>query len=140
MTYFVDIDDYKRKNKIDLKIVGKVVHGKKIGRLIEFPTANIKYNTNQTLPTPGVYAVKVVKNDSIYHGMMNIGMKPTFDDKSITLEVHIFDFDGDIYGEDIEIVFLKRVRDQIKFSSLEELKKQLQIDKYNVLLFLDTIK
>jgi riboflavin kinase/FMN adenylyltransferase len=140
MANFADIDDYKRKNKIDLKIVGKVVHGKKLGRLIDFPTANVLISEPLIIPLPGVYAVKVVHDNQSYFGMMNLGSKPTFDDESVTFEVHMFDFQDDIYGEQIEVAFLKRMRDQKRFESLDDLKNQLVIDKYNVLLFLDTIK
>ena len=140
MTYFVDIDDYKKLNHKEIIIKGKVVHGNKIGRLIEFPTANIMSTHFDILPISGVYAVKVIHKSQHYFGMMNLGTKPTLDDSSLSLEVHIFDFIYDIYGDEVEIVFFKRIRDQKKFQSLDELKNQLQIDKYNVLLYLDSIK
>lgn len=139
MINFIDIDDYRESNKHDCVLKGKVIHGKKIGRLIDFPTANISQLNNSFIPIPGVYAVKVLQNNKIFFGMMNIGKKPTFNDENITMEVHIFNFQSEIYGEEIEVHFLKRIRNQFKFNTIEELKEQLQEDKKNVLLYLQKI-
>ncbi|MDD2412768.1 MAG: riboflavin kinase [Bacteroidales bacterium] len=139
MTSFINIEDYKKNSKKDYAIKGEVVHGRKIGRLINFPTANILQSTTCPIPIPGVYAVRVIQNNRVFFGMMNVGNKPTFNDESITMEVHIFDFQSEIYGEEIEVHFLKRMRNQLKFNSVEELKEQLKEDEKNVLLYLNTM-
>nr|MBA3705842.1 riboflavin biosynthesis protein RibF [Bacteroidota bacterium] len=113
---------------------GKVVAGKKLGRTIGYPTANIFVEDKYKLiPADGVYAVKVKHQGSIFGGMLNIGNNPTVNGKDKTIEVNIFDFDKDIYGEEATIYFLERLRDEVKFNNLEELKKQLAKDKENAL-------
>jgi riboflavin kinase/FMN adenylyltransferase len=112
---------------------GTVVHGDKRGKKIGYPTANIKpQNEKKVLPKKGVYAVWVRYEETYYKGMMNIGERPTFDGNSITLEVHILDFDNDIYGKDVQLQFVKRIRDEKQFSGLEELKNQLKMDERTV--------
>ncbi|MDD4575107.1 MAG: riboflavin kinase [Bacteroidales bacterium] len=138
MINFINIEDFKNNNKNNYSLKGKVIHGRKIGRLIDFPTANIIQSNDNLVPIPGVYAVKIIQNNQIFFGMMNVGNKPTFNDDNITMEVHIFDFQSEIYGEEIEVHFLKRMRNQLKFNTVEELKNQLQEDKKNVLLYLPT--
>lgn len=110
---------------------GTVVHGDKRGKLLGFPTANLRpQHPNKVIPLDGVYAVKVRINGDFYAGMMNIGTRPTFDDdEERTLEVNIFDFDRDIYGKNLQVRFLKRIRDEMKFSGKEELIAQLEKDK-----------
>ncbi len=111
-------------------INGKVVRGNGIGRKINFPTANIQINEpKKLLPKNGVYAVKVILNKKTYLGMLNIGYKPTIENKKKTIEVNIFKFSKDIYNNKISIVFIKRIRNEKKFKNLNELKKQLIIDK-----------
>lgn len=112
---------------------GTVVHGDKRGKKIGYPTANIKpQNEKKVLPKKGVYAVWVRYEETCYKGMMNIGERPTFDGNSITLEVHILDFSNDIYGKDVQLQFVKRIRDEKQFSGLEELKNQLKMDERTV--------
>jgi len=110
---------------------GTVIHGDKRGKKIGFPTANIKpEHPNKVIPKDGVYAVQVRYNGDFFGGMMNIGTRPTFeDDQKRTLEVNIFDFDQDIYGKTLQVRFLKRIRDELKFSGVDELIAQLQKDK-----------
>ncbi|WP_445456581.1 bifunctional riboflavin kinase/FAD synthetase [Flavobacterium sp. HNIBRBA15423] len=109
---------------------GLVIEGKKIGRTINFPTANIKIDEEYKLiPQNGVYIVSVEINKSTYFGMMNIGTNPTISDSSQSIEVHIFDFNQSIYNQNIKICFLERIRDEEKYTSLDELKKQLEKDK-----------
>lgn len=113
---------------------GNVVHGDKRGREIGFPTANLQPdNSAKIIPREGVYAVWVRVNRKFYPGMMNIGRKPTFDGKVTTLEVHIITFNEDIYGKDLQIQFVSRIRDEKKFESLDLLKMQLNSDRENVL-------
>ena len=109
---------------------GVVVKGKQLGRTIGFPTANITPSaTYKLIPKEGVYLVKVEVLDSTYYGMLNIGTNPTVAGTSQTIEVNILNFDTDIYDQEIKIYFLERVRDVVKFNSLDELKQQLHHDK-----------
>lgn len=108
-----------------------VIPGKKLGRTLGYPTANLKpEGVEKIMPAIGVYFVKVLVEDEQYYGMMNIGTNPTTDnDELIKPEVHIFDFNSDIYGKTIQLTFLKRLRDEKKFNGLEELKTALDTDK-----------
>lgn len=115
--------------KYELK--GKVVKGNQRGKEIGFPTANIELdNPHKLIPMRGVYFVEVDINNRNFYGMMNIGYRPTFNNSSeLILEVHIFYFREDIYGESIIIRFIDKLRDEKKFNSVAELKQQLEIDK-----------
>lgn len=112
---------------------GTVVPGQQLGRTIGFPTANIKPSVpGLLLPPAGVYAVEIVLPDgSVHRGMANIGTRPTVSgrDARATFEVNIFEFEGDLYGSTVEIRFLKRLRDERPFASLEALKEQLEADR-----------
>lgn len=109
---------------------GTVVHGSKRGKQIGYPTANIQPDhPNKVIPKNGVYAVKIRVEDHFYSGMMNIGIRPTFEGKEHTLEVHVFDFNQNIYGNSVQIRFIKRIRNEKQFDGVEELKQQLAIDK-----------
>lgn len=111
------------------RLNGTVIHGDKRGKKIGFPTANIKPEcSKKIIPKDGVYAVKVRVKDVWNKGMMNIGNRPTFNKKSKTLEVNLFDFDEDIYGEEVQIRFFHRIRNEKKFDGAEALKEQLQKD------------
>ena len=113
---------------------GVVIHGDERGRTIGFPTANLKpEHPNKIIPKKGVYAVKARVGDKWFGGMMNIGVRPTFEGSSNTLEVHIFDFDQMIYGQTIQIRFIKRLRDEQKFKTVGELVAQLEKDKESAL-------
>lgn len=113
------------------EIKGEVVVGKKLGRQLGYPTANIKTDDkNKLVPKVGVYFVTVTIDNKTYNGMMNIGHRPTVtNEKEIIPEVHILDFDEDIYGKIISVNFLERLRDEIKFDSIEKLILQLNADK-----------
>jgi riboflavin kinase/FMN adenylyltransferase len=115
-------------------IRGKVIDGFKNGRKIGFPTANIQPDdSDKLIPATGVYAVRVHWNKNWYNGMMNIGIRPTMDNGTkISLEVNILDFDTDIYNESLEIEFIRKIRDEIKFNSVDELIQQLQKDRQEV--------
>ena len=112
---------------------GTVVEGNKLGRTIGYPTANIRMNdTEKLMPGNGVYAVRVKRmnqNGTWMKGMMNIGVRPTVDGTRQTVEVNIFDFDADIYGETLRIEVICHLRGEQKFSGLDSLKAQLQKDK-----------
>ena len=109
---------------------GVVAHGDKRGRTIGFPTANIELNNDEKIvPGNGVYAVNVKVRNREYKGMMNIGVRPTVDGTRRTIEVNIFDFDEDIYGEAIRVSLKKFIRPEQKFSGLDALVAQLHKDK-----------
>lgn len=109
---------------------GYVIKGKQIGRTIGFPTANIQLGVDYKLiPQTGVYAVYVKIGDKRFKGMLNIGFRPTVAGSEKTIEVHLLDFNEDIYGEELEIQLVKRLRDETKFANLEELKAQITKDK-----------
>ena len=109
-------------------MIGKVVKGKGRGKNLGFPTANLEFPSSKLIPAPGVYAVWVYFKGKKFKGAMNIGTKPTFEDKELTVEVHIFDFKEEIYGETLEVEIIKRIREEKRFSSLEALKEQIQKD------------
>lgn len=109
---------------------GEVVHGDKIGRTIGYPTANLKsIDEEKIVPGDGIYAVNVAIKDKQYKGMMSIGFRPTVNGKTRVVEVNLFDFDKDIYGEIIRVYVVKYLRSEVKFNGLEELKLQLHQDK-----------
>jgi len=111
-------------------IEGRVIHGMKKGRTIGFPTANVEIQEQfKLLPADGVYVVKVILSDQRYFGMLNIGFKPTMQGTKRTIEVHLFNFDEDIYNEMILVEFIRSLRKEIKFNNLNQLKDQLTRDK-----------
>jgi len=114
---------------------GTVVQGAKRGRELGYPTANLKINDeNKQIPKNGIYAVEVIYGGEILRGMMSIGHNPTVNDTDETfIEVNIFNFDKDIYGEKLKIRFVEYIRDEVKFNSLEELTKKLDEDKQKTL-------
>ncbi|HSG68219.1 MAG TPA: riboflavin biosynthesis protein RibF, partial [Bacteroidales bacterium] len=114
----------------EYSITGKVVRGNRIGHKIGFPTANTELKDEYKLITAvGVYACRVEWNGKKYLGMGNIGYRPTIDHSDLTIEVHIFDFNEEIYGETITIYFVDRIRDEVKFDNLEALRLQLIKDQ-----------
>jgi len=117
---------------------GTVVEGQKLGRKIQFPTANIQASDpDKIIPGYGVYAVKITVMNQTFQGMLNIGSRPTVNNNADnrSIEVHIFDFESDIYGEPIELVFFKKLREEQKFSSIDALKNQLSKDKTDTIAF-----
>ncbi len=122
----------------EYSITGKVIKGKQLGRTIGYPTANIEINDNYKLiPAIGVYAVKIKYALNIYNGMLSIGKNPTVTENGpLTIEVNIFDFDLEIYHKQITVYFYKKLRDEEKYDSINQLKSQLAIDKENALKYL----
>ena len=108
-------------------VMGQVIEGTKRGHVLGFPTANLNI-TEELYPKPGVYAVNVEWHEQNWKGLANIGFNPTFDGKALTLEVHILSFNNEIYGDEIQVSFVKRIRDEIRFHSQEELIGQIQKD------------
>ncbi|MDX1770436.1 MAG: riboflavin biosynthesis protein RibF [Planococcaceae bacterium] len=114
------------------QIPGVVVHGDKRGRQIGFPTANIQAQEGSFIPANGVYAVKMLVQNEWIEGVCNVGFKPTFNNpehKKLTIEVHLFDFDKNIYGEEVFVDWFKRIRDEQKFDGIHALKEQIEKDK-----------
>lgn len=108
---------------------GKVVDGKKLGRTIGFPTANLEINKEKVIPKKGVYYTNVKINEKIFKGITSVGNNPTVNGQELTVETYILDFSNDIYGKEINIYFIDRIRDEIKFNNLNELIEQLKKDK-----------
>ena len=108
-------------------VSGIVVPGKKRGSILGIPTANIKPE-KELIPAQGVYAVISHLDEGRYRGVLNIGFNPTFSDADLSVEVYLLDFDGDIYGKKINILFIDRIRDEIKFENPELLVKQIRKD------------
>ena len=110
------------------QIKGTVVSGRnRGGKLLGFPTANLQLH-DELCPKLGIYAVTVESQGNIYKGVANIGYSPTFDDNELTVEVHLLDFCMDIYGQEIRVNFIQRIRDEIKFSSIDALSHQITQD------------
>ncbi|MFZ4581129.1 MAG: riboflavin biosynthesis protein RibF [Paludibacter sp.] len=111
--------------------VGKVIDGFKNGRKLGFPTANLQpIDSEKLIPTTGVYAVKVLIHNIYYSGMLNIGNRPTLENgHHRSIEVNIFDFEQDIYNQEIMLILIAKIRDEQKFNSLDELISQLKQDK-----------
>ena len=113
-------------------ISGKVIHGNKLAREIGFPTANIHMFHNRP-PLKGVFAVKLGGN----FGVANLGTRPTIGGISkLHLEVHLFNFSDDVYGQHVHVTFLKKIRDELKFNGIHELKKQIPIDIEKVKIYI----
>ncbi len=111
----------------EFSLMGRVRHGAKLGRQLGFPTANV-WLYRKTLPLQGVYAVEAITNDGRWHGVANIGSRPTVAGRVEQLEAHFFDFQGDLYGQQIEVVLKHKIRAEQKFASVDELQAQIQRD------------
>lgn len=110
-------------------VSGTVVHGKKLGRTIGYPTANIETDSIKLLPKKGAYIVEVFIEDKQYKGMLSVGTNPTVNGDKLTVEVYILDFEGDIYDEKITVKFRDFLHEEIKFEGLEKLIERLDEDK-----------
>lgn len=108
---------------------GKVIHGKKLGRTIGFPTANLEIDKSKCIPAKGVYYTNVSIKGKIFKGITSVGHNPTVNGKELTIETNILDFNEYIYGQTINVSFINKIREEIKFNGLEELVNQLKIDK-----------
>ena len=123
------LKDANKLLKRNWSIIGKVQKGKQLGKKLGFPTANLDIK-NYVLAKPGVYAVKVKKQKSSRYikGIANLGYRPTFNGKKILLEVHLFNFSGNLYNKYLTVEFLKFIRKEKKFKNVDQLKKQIKID------------
>ena len=124
--------DVKEASKMLSKpylIKGKVIHGKKLGRTIGFPTANLEFDSKIIIPDKGVYYTNVEYNNKTYKGITSVGYNPTVNGQQLTIETYILDFDDTIYGQELKVYFIERIREEIKFNSLDELVKQIKKDE-----------
>ena len=122
-------------------ITGIVISGKQLGRKLGFPTANIMIKEDYKLiPKDGVYVVKSIIDDQQVYGMMNIGTNPTVEGHKHSIEVHFFNFEKNVYSKTLKVAFLKRIRDELKFDSIEALKNQLIQDKLDSLRYIDSLQ
>jgi riboflavin kinase/FMN adenylyltransferase len=122
----------------DYFLTGTVIQGKQLGRTINFPTANLKIEENYKLiPKNGVYIVESIINEKTVFGMMNIGFNPTVDGQNQSIEIHYFDFNADLYNQEIRVSILQRIRSEQKFESVDLLKEQLEKDKKTALAYLN---
>ena len=122
----------------NFSIKGEVIYGKGIGRTLNFPTANLKLqNDYKLVPSKGVYVISSQFESEIIYGMMNIGYNPTFNNKEESIEIHFFNFNMNIYGKNISVELLIRLRDEKKFESSDELMTQLEIDKKKSINFIN---
>ncbi|OXA94884.1 bifunctional riboflavin kinase/FAD synthetase [Flavobacterium hercynium] len=121
-------------------LIGEVVKGKQLGRTIGFPTANINIEEDyKKIPKTGVYVAKAIVSGKEVFGMMNIGFNPTVNGEKQSIEVHLFDFDADIYGQQIEVSLLQYLREEQKFGSVELLTAQLHQDKKDAIAFINQL-
>jgi len=132
----LNIGDIREANRLlgyEYSITGKVIRGNRIGHQLGFPTANIETDDRfKLIAANGVYASRVEWNGRLYNGMSNIGIRPTINDNNFAVEVNIFGFDHEIYDECLTVYFVDRLRDEIRFNSLEELKQQIKTDGASV--------
>ncbi|OIQ18496.1 MAG: riboflavin biosynthesis protein RibF [Bacteriovorax sp. MedPE-SWde] len=128
----LDSGDIEKANSFlgrNFFVTGRVIKGEGRGRQIGVPTANLDYPEARKIPTKGVYVSKCTVGKNIWHSITNVGNNPTFNDtRKLFVETHIFDFDNDIYGEEIKVEFLHKLRDEAKFSGVNELIKQIKSD------------
>ena len=110
-------------------IKGKVVYGKQLGRTIGIPTANLEFDNKMVIPEKGVYYTNVKYNGNIFKGLTSVGYNPTVNGKELTIETHILNFNKMIYGEELKVYFVERIRDELKFDTLDELVKQIRRDE-----------
>lgn len=127
------LGEVEKANKMlsyNFYIEEKVIEGNKLGRTINFPTANFLYNKNIIQIPYGVYFVKVTVENKTYFGVLNFGIKPTIENSnhSPLCEVHILNFNQYIYNQKIKVEFIKKIRDEKKFDSIQDLKKQIALD------------
>lgn len=128
---YIKSGDIKSANKFlgrYYSIYSKVIHGRGVGSKIGYPTANILIESSHLIPRSGVYASLVNIDGATYKGATNIGNNPTFGDNNISVETFIFDFNQKIYGKYIELKFIERLRDQVRFNSIDDLINQMQKD------------
>jgi riboflavin kinase/FMN adenylyltransferase len=120
-----EVKNYLTRN---YSLIGQVINGDKRGRKLGFPTANLRPKVQYVIPKSGVYAVYVYTDGEKLKGIAHLGARPTFDQSEFAIEVHIFDFKGNIYDQDLEIEFIKRIRGEMSFDSKKSLINQIEMD------------
>jgi len=118
---------------------GKVIDGEKIGRKIGYPTANLELDNNFAILKPGVYITKTLLDGEFYYSVTNVGFNPTLKQSEFSVETYILDFDQSIYGKHIRVDFYKKIRDELKFKDVEELKEYIRWDVYNTKKFFNLL-
>jgi riboflavin kinase/FMN adenylyltransferase len=132
-----DVARFRVLTGVSYSIHGLVVHGNHLGRTLGFPTANLELPAGtQFLAAHGVYAVNVTAGGIRYNGMTNAGLRPTINGKTLTIEVNLFGFSGDLYGKTIRVQFIHRIREERKFANLDELVNQIKHDRETALQLL----
>lgn len=132
----VEHGDVEKANKYlgrDFSVEGTVVHGKKLGRKLGYPTANIFVAADKAVPAKGVYETLVELDGKLYKGATNVGTNPTVGDKTLRVESYVIDFDEELYGKKIKISFIRKLRNEMKFDSLEKLIEQMGEDVKNII-------
>ncbi|HZJ58375.1 MAG TPA: bifunctional riboflavin kinase/FAD synthetase [Clostridia bacterium] len=109
-------------------INGRVIYGYGRGKGLGFPTANLEFDVRKVIPKYGIYFTRVGVDGTSYWGMTNVGINPTFNNKGLFIETHVLNYDGNLYGTKFKIEFLKRIRDEIRFTNVEDLKEQITKD------------
>lgn len=115
------------------ELSGSVISGNQLGRTIGFPTANLLVDANKLIPALGVYEVTAAVRGQHFRAMLNIGFRPTIGGNAKSIEVHLIDFNEDIYNEMITLTFIRKIRDEFKFDSIDALQRQIEIDKQSIL-------
>ena len=123
-----NVADVKKYLGRNYSVTGKVIHGKKIGRKLGFPTINMKIDEDILIPKVGVYQSIVKIKDKFYIGATNIGYNPTIENSSFSVETYILNYEGNLYNRKIELFFIRRLRDEVKFNSVDELRIRLAKD------------
>lgn len=118
---------------------GKVIDGEKIGRKLGYPTANLELDSNFAILKPGVYITKTLVDDKYYYSVTNVGFNPTLKQSDFTVETYILNFNKSIYGKVIKVDFYKKIRDEIKFSGVYDLKEYIRWDVYNTKKYFDIL-
>jgi riboflavin kinase / FMN adenylyltransferase len=124
------------------EVPGIVVHGDKRGRTMGFPTANVQAMEGCYIPATGVYAVKILVQNEVFNGVCNVGYKPTFknsDEKRLSIEVHILNFEKNIYGEEVVVGWYKRIRSERKFDGMDALIQQIELDKQQAIRYFEQL-
>lgn len=133
-----EVSEANRFFGYDYYVRGRVVEGEKRGRKLGFPTINIDTDW-ELLPKPGVYATYIELPDGFHGSITNIGVRPTFGENRLTVETHVFDFNGDLYGKDVRVNFVARIRDEKRFASVDELVRRIKLDILDVKRVLDSL-
>lgn len=133
-----NIEEANRELGYPYAVNGIVIHGSKEGRKIGFPTANLEISSECVLPKPGIYTGIITIDNKEYQTVLNVGFNPTFNTREYpVIESHILDFEGDLYGKEVQQSFIHRLRDELKFSSIDELVVQMNQDKEQARNLLD---